>query len=134
MSPERQRNFIAEACGWKWVEGVDVPSLSHSGATACCDGWECPERGIGYGEYEPPDYPGCLNAMHEAEEQNLTTISLVVDYGLRLVNILHRDHDHHPRVKDTSWKIPITSNCGWFATAAQRAEAFLCTIGKWEDS
>lgn len=27
----------------------------------------------------------------------------------------------------------VVGNCGWFATAAQRAEAFLRTLDLWED-
>ena len=62
---------------------------------------------------EPPDYPNDLNAMHEAEE----TLGSYIPSFMRYLDTL----------KDIS---PL---CGVRATAAQRAEAFLRTIGKWED-
>lgn len=59
-----------------------------------------------------PDYLHDLNAMHEAEE----TLGSYIPNFMRYLFIL----------KDISpW-------CGVRATAAQRAEAFLRTIGKWE--
>jgi hypothetical protein len=60
-----------------------------------------------------PDYLNDLNAMHEAE------ITLTPDQKMTLIT---RDcmGDRLTRTH--------------FATAAQRAEAFLRTIGKWEDS
>lgn len=86
-----------------------------------------------YGPTEVADYLNDLNAMHEAEKACLTTIPLVTDYGIRLVNALHREHKKNPRIQDTSWRIPVVGNCGWFATAAQRAEAFLRTLSLWRD-
>jgi hypothetical protein len=55
-----------------------------------------------------PDYLNDLNAMHEAENSLLSTGKLEEDYYYAI---------------DRSFR----------ATAAQRAEAFLRTIGKWED-
>lgn len=61
-----------------------------------------------------PDYVNDLNAMHEAEK------SLALPYR-----------------KEAYW-LHLTEVCEpskeyWRATAAQRAEAFLKTIGKWEE-
>ncbi len=56
-----------------------------------------------------PDYPNDLNAMHEAEK--------VLD-------------------GEQSWQYVMllgVEGGGWCSTAAERAEAFLKTIGKWED-
>jgi hypothetical protein len=59
-----------------------------------------------------PDYLNDLNAMHEAEN-SLTTSQMTT-----MSQYLHR-------------KIGVL----WgFATAAQRAEAFLRTIGKWKEA
>ena len=118
MNPEAQRIAIAEACGWKYVEGLDVPSLSYSGARKCGDCWVCPKRGAGYGEYEPPNYLTNLNAMREAED-TLTTDQLVqqAEWIGACSSEMH--------VK--AWVILLR------ATAAQRAEAFLRVIGKWQD-
>jgi hypothetical protein len=61
-----------------------------------------------------PDYLNDLNAMHEAEKA-LTSEQLEV-----YCNILHKPNH------GVYWAI--------HATASQRAEAFLRTIGKWEES
>jgi hypothetical protein len=61
---------------------------------------------------EPPDYLHDLNAMHEAEK------------------VLFPKHE-------AKWAMIISEVCGhswriiYTATATQRAEAFLKTIGKW---
>ena len=60
-----------------------------------------------------PDYLNDLNAMHEAEK--VLTSEQVTSY----VYLLESMNDR--------WSTPA------FATAAQRAEAFLRTIGKWEE-
>lgn len=61
---------------------------------------------------EIPDYPNDLNAIHEAEK-----------------TLQHRDRRNH-----ALW---LADKCGdlgcIYATAAQRAEAFLRVLGKWED-
>ena len=113
-TPKQQQIAIAEACGW--VHHNMRPSET--------------ERHQKKWRYlsDLPDYLNDLNAMHEAEKACLTTIPLVTDYGIRLVNALHREHKKNPRIQDTSWRIPVVGNCGWFATAAQRAEAFIRTL------
>ncbi len=63
------------------------------------------------------DYLKDLNAMHEAEKV-LNASTQWSRYECELDNIVFRD---------ATIKM-------WKATAAQRAEAFLRTIGKWEDS
>lgn len=103
---------IAEACGWTEVEPC-----------TCCDKVS---RG-----YEPtpgahkkhlPDYANDLNAMHEAED-NLLRMNKA-EFAVQLCRVVGRD-----------W--PSGIGGGSFAhihaTAAQRAEAFLRTIGKWDE-
>lgn len=58
-----------------------------------------------------PDYVNDLNAMHEAEE------------------ILNEKQEHI--MNDTLWDLMLGRKYLWHATAAQRAEAFLRTIGRW---
>ena len=72
-------------------------------------GWEL------NGQYIPrlPDYLNDLNAMHEAEK------AMSVDDRNRYIDTLGTTYHN-------SWEFCT-------ATAAQRAEAFLRTIGKWED-
>jgi hypothetical protein len=67
-----------------------------------------------------PDYPNDLNAMHEAE--NMLTETRVRSYASVLAQVL----DTHPTVDLDDQYLNI------HATAEQRAEAFLKTIGKWE--
>ncbi len=80
-------------------------------AEAC--GWK-----IGYRDPEAwhplPDFLHDLNAMHEAEK--VLTSEQVTSYVYSLESMNDR------------WSTPA------FATAAQRAEAFLRTIGKWEEA
>lgn len=67
-----------------------------------------PDNGVnGRGQF---DYPNDLNAMHEAEKTLLTDLDLSLKYDRLLAE--------------------ITSHFTWHATATQRAEAFLRTIGK----
>ena len=117
MNPEQQRIAIAEACGWShktlgnetyWWHDENNKSLppSDDGMRAC------------------PDYLNDLNAMHEAEK--LLTKANWGCYGAELY-IITGAHTHG-----------ISQNHHWlavaFSTASQRAEAFLRTIGKWEES
>jgi hypothetical protein len=83
-------------------------------AEAC--GWTPDNRGLGWlsphGYYAPePDYCGDLNAMHEAEEA--------------IAGVLWRDYFERLQRHGNGFGIR--------ATAIQRAEAFLRTVGKWEE-
>ncbi len=82
-------------------------------AEAC--GWRPDKRGLGWlsphGYYAPePDYLTDLNAMHSAEE---TLNSEQLD-------------EYHVQLIMKTYRI-------YRATARQRAEAFLRTLGKWKD-
>ena len=87
-------------------------------AEAC--GWKPDKRGLGWlsphGYYaSEPDYLNDLNAMHEAE--NTLTDKAHEEFRLNLYEVLGDDS-----------RLIVSS------TAAQRAEAFLLTIGKWEEA
>jgi hypothetical protein len=87
-------------------------------AQAC--GWTPDNRGLGWlsphGYYAPePDYCNCLNAMHEAEK--VLTGSQFKLYSHWVENLMP-----HSGIRFLL--------C---ATASQRAEAFLRTVGKWEE-
>ena len=103
MNKEQQRIKIAEACGWKW-ERLYTGEL----------------YGKPMGEQGPlrelPDYLNDLNAMHEAEK----------------VLRCHGPNESDLIVFDRC--INYQENIGYnvFATAAQRAEAFIRTLGTWE--
>ena len=109
MNPEQQRIAIAEACGWTEIEPC-----------TCCDGVS---RG-----YTPtpvahkkhlPNYLNDLNAMHEAEELFYAKPDTL---------------ECAERMRDYSKWLWLIAKYPLHATAAQRAEAFLRTIGKWEES
>lgn len=120
MKPEAQRIAIAEACGWcgpyserEWLldygrEGGDVYGK--------CVGTQ-PD---GYRD-QVPDYLSDLNAMHEAEK--VLTDAQWGPYCVILNKLSCRVQCEN------------THACGYTiaATSAQRAEAFLRTIWKWED-
>lgn len=104
MTPEAQRIAIAEACGW---------ILNPAKHTA--KGLDWLHVPSGNTAYNPPNYLNDLNAMHEAEK------TLTYAQGGEM----------------TLWIQRMTC-AGYgpqlFATASQRAEAFLRTIGKWEEA
>jgi len=123
VNNQEQGIKIAGACGWKVVlsdlqSGLDV---------------------VKDGERKPlPDYLNDLNAMHAVEEywkdktiskpdpQNpsamLHGLSFVLQYHRQLALVTGAQNGvvFHPDIQ-------------WHASAAQRAEAFLRTIGKWEN-
>lgn len=112
MSPEKQRVAIAKACGIEVIQTdsglmMSRPYVYNSTLTLQ------PAMQL------VPNYPYDLNAMHEAEKI-LKGSNIAVYLG-----ILSEIYDP----KD----VKFTLSCV-FATASQRAEAFLRTIGKWEDS
>jgi hypothetical protein len=112
MSEQEQRIAIAEACGWKNHNHPDCMAKKDKWVTS--DAWCMNPEGELCLNHDRPDYLSDLNAMHEAEK------------------VLSRD------AKFAYWhnlnKIVLGTLHIPFATAAQRAEAFLKTIGKWEES
>ena len=116
MTPEQQRIAIAEACGWKLVE--DNPDYEPY--------WEDPKGNmiakVG-SQNRLPDYLNDLNAMHEAEKLFYGNPNLPKKYTQQIKNAIRREAGVTKAQMD--FDMCIT------ATAAQRAEAFLRTIGKW---
>lgn len=120
MKPEAQRIAIAEACGWRHhpVEAVGAQAQIFDGLVwfrhAESNTIACPR--------DLPDYLSDLNAMHEAEK--VLTEDQWGPYCVTLNKIACRIQCEN------------THTCGYTiaATAAQRAEAFLRTIWKWEDA
>ena len=104
MTDQQINAAIAEACGWKAV---------------CVQGDSGFYKGFDNGaELRPdlPDYCADLNAMHEAEKYIPDSFAHV--YGNKL-----------GMVTDVEDSLCLSFYC---ATARQRAEAFLRTLGKWE--
>jgi hypothetical protein len=103
MNKEKQRIAIAEACGIVSRDQWGPLYKTALGVVRVC-----------------PDYLNDLNAMHEAERvlSRGEHYNQTGEFGLYLQNL-------------------DLVRCGRLhlieATAAERAEAFLKTIGKWED-
>tara|TARA_R110000868_G_scaffold202903_1_gene450763 strand:+ start:77 stop:421 length:345 start_codon:yes stop_codon:yes gene_type:complete len=105
---------IAIACGWKVSTGfAGIGSMHHPTHCTCFDGPGC----------SVPDYLTDLNAMHEAEKM-IPFISRQAYYENILFTVFKDPAGDGSHVE--MWAV-----C--HATAAQRAEAFLRTIGKWTD-
>ena len=110
MTEQEQRISIAEACGWKKLPktGLVAGTLRE---------WICPDYGK-WGRFvmyeEIPDFVNDLNAMHAAEK-------ILTDF----------QHEEFARIL---WgpKTPIRKAVS--ATAAQRSEAFLRCLGKWNET
>ena len=110
---------IAEACGWQAIPNADgdltEPSLTRSWIE-----WHGPN---GEQEEQPPSYTTDLNAMHEAELVFRRSARERVDYERELQFICANDHSGGREYGREVWN----------ATARQRSEAFLRTLGKWRE-
>ena len=112
MNEKAQRIAIAEACGFKRVNRtyyIDPDGLPRT--TVCADALNL-----------LPDYLHDLNAMHEAEkvlnkEKGGDYAATLFDISLEGLIPTKRDED--------AWFFHVR------ATATQRAEAFLRTLGLW---
>lgn len=125
MTPEQQRIAIAEACGLIVKDVPIVPALID--VTRC---YLTPRAFAEYRKAYPsgsiprrlPDYPNDLNAMHEAEKALGPEAFLKYQEHLAFVVVT---------VDKLFSRASGPGNFVISATAAQRAEAFLRTIGKW---
>lgn len=119
MSPKAQRIAIAKICGWKKIRLSKRWEVSDPPNDAVV---LCGIHPLAKSLAELPDYPNDLNAMHNAE----ITLSQVPDNGLGCMTF------NNPKGR---YMIQLTGVCGEsipiYATALQRAEAFLKTKGKW---
>lgn len=122
MTPQAQRIAIATACGLGWK-----PEWSDSGYTS----WEeyVARCGIEVLNEHIPDYLEDLNAMHEAEQ---LIDKLPVDTRSLWLDTL-AVCCKWPDVKNAAELRFETQYLCARATASQRAEAFLRTLGLWKD-
>jgi len=125
MNPNKQRISIAEACGWVFMDGgnfsgIDYKSVKPPHGLTCTMSHSA-------AILSTPDYLNDLNAMHEAEKAK--EMAFDSDYAYWLAHVAVRDRGLNEDKLDVGdgYQIALTS------TAAQRAEAFLRTIGKWEE-
>jgi len=119
MNPEKQRIVIAETCGWEFAGTVALigPGDPRS--------WRGPNSERMVGVLDLPDYLGDLNAAHDMEG-NLSDVSPGKDKD---GNALPSDL---ARYRANLCLITMGKGGPIRATAAQRAEAFLRTMGLWE--
>jgi hypothetical protein len=114
MKPDKQRIAIAEACGWKWTN-----QSPRSGTQSVYSWYFKDTDNRVQNEGCLPEYLTDLNAMHEAEGT--------------------LNWDEQASTQADEYRMALTTICGHdrdlihVATASQRAEAFLKTIGKWDD-
>jgi len=140
MTPDEQNNSIAQACGVKpfiygWAAHHPTEdSMCLSADTKLeveewlarlpADSW-C-KNYVAKPLTRIPLYTTCLNACHEMEKVLIGPQAIL--YERMLENMVRaqartQPGDRYPRA---------ATICSWHATAAQRAEAFLRTIGKWK--
>lgn len=128
MTNEQIRIAMAEFCGWKLQQESDgeMSLIKPDGRRDISD--FDPSSTFASFSYCFPDYPNDLNAVHEAESR---LVGLERDKFIsELCKVLGVIDAANPvNVTELAWMIS-----GWlFATAAQRCEALLRTIGKWEE-
>ena len=118
MTPEQQRIAIAEACGAKWYQwaGEYWITFKDWNMKRHCYEADRPAETSSHPKIEVsvPDYLNDLNAMHDAER--ILSPTSEIEWHNQLQNVC-----------GCSWRVMIR------ATAAQRAEAFLRTLGRWEE-
>ena len=125
MKPEEQRIAIAEWCGWEYRPN---PKVIHPNKLRF---WVAPWmkdfEGCGAPDSEVPDYlkdlneiQGAVGLLNDRHKFTDDTRSMYYDY-------LALSCDAFPDKWEISWHV-----CS-MATAAQRAEALLKTIGKWNE-
>jgi hypothetical protein len=118
MTDQEQDIAVAKACGWTFLPERDT----HCGVMPEC--WESPDgERVQESPYPFPSYGTDLNAMHEAEKAAFQSSDLWFKFVFNLLEIC-----------GLSGCGELDGLCGLVqATAAQRREAFLRTIGKWRD-
>ena len=120
MNPEKQRIAIAEACG-----GAFKPcECGHPRCKGTEMRWHWPDDTI---TNDCPDYPNSLDAMHEAVDAKWKADPYFgMSFAIKLTEV----------VTGLTYSAQIAAECLEYmitATAAQRAEAFLKTLGLWEE-
>lgn len=128
MTEERMRIVTAEICGW---HNLTVGQPYHIGQ-ALLYGTKLPGApdDIGNPMFGIPDYPNDLNAMHEAILKLDRTIH---DKDVCLRDVFSSELEElitKSRSTPEIWSMFDLLN----TTARQRCEAFLRTVGKWEEA
>ena len=115
MTEEEINVKIAEVCGWKKVQMSAAQTIwFHEEHPPACTDNDSPNKCL-------PNFCQDLNAMHEAE--GILPIEEWRNYIDALEEVV-KAHEH-------SSNMDIINQRLFHATAAQRAEAFLKTLGLW---
>lgn len=114
MTDEQINAEIAEACGWEDITESVAPAEFQRRAT----GMLRDKHGNRTPTQQIPNYCNDLNAMHEAEK--IIVDGIAATYAVRL-----------SETTEAEWSDDKRFFC---ATARQRAEAFLRTLGLWEET
>lgn len=128
MNPLDQRFAIAEANGYAWTEEAKQETS--------CASWQAyaESYGMEFIDDELPDYLNDLNAMHEVE-RNMTDLQKIqftdILYNKVGRELLDWTGCYYPGELPTIDLMVIFETL--HTSAAQRAEAYLRTIGKWKD-
>lgn len=117
MSPEAQRIAIAEVCGYRYGESKPFWMATPVG-----------QPFVACSVDKLPDYLNDLNALREAEKvlKSYQAEEYVIQLASILLNEASRDLLTYEQTANW-YNVFVLLN----ATAAQRAEAFLRTLGKW---
>jgi hypothetical protein len=117
MTEEQINSAIAEHCGWTvWADVIGHMEPDGNGEP----------KFVPIGEL--PDYCNDLNAMHEAEKTlNGGKINTYLGY------LYESNQVGTPTSNLNTWEMVATRR-STHATSRKRAEAFLKTIDKWEES
>ena len=116
MTPDQQQRAIEKACGWIRESGV----MRYDGGEFPWTIW----RKDGKTHNSFPDYLNDLNACHEMEK--VLNYEQMIDYSRHVGKAV----TSHLPASRAAWMDFKLIN----ATAAQRAEAFLRTLGLWQES
>lgn len=132
MTPEAQLIAIAEVCRWKQIRETGIWNHAVSGKNAVPSRGSVHRKRMEMGmptgrDFLLPDYPGDLNAMHEAEVEAIYAKGL----GMVYLDVLTKLVNGAPPYE---YKGVSLSRWNASATAAQRAEALLRTLGLWEET
>lgn len=132
MKTEKQRIAIAEWCGWKRSQ----TTKEEFAESRIHDIWVDPsgKRYI-HGITCPPNYLNDLNAMHEAEKRLDAGQRRAFAHNLEVIVFYNGDTKNEPNnfSPEGDYHELDESFAVYHATAAQRAEALLKTLGKWEE-
>lgn len=114
MSDQEINIAIAEARGWRLIFKTKIRQYGR------------PPWKIDGCRKRIPDYCNDLDAMHEAVIKTFQDASMQLDYSRMLIFVIKKSS---PICKRFFSDFDLAN-----ATARQRAEAFLRTIGKWKEA